>query len=1042
MSVEKKSSLEKKNIFQRLVEPHLTIKSATERRFASSLATLLLALFPLYILPEGIRAVVQGHSLLTVAYYVIGALILGGAYVLARGRYPRWGGVVTLVYFMLIPFLALVIYGETYAGENAKNALIWSVPIMLMALILLQPRYVKWVIIFQIGLYLVIPGVWNGLSYPQTFSVLPLIIATGGLMMISALVQGRYLSQVEYQVNRSQESEARFRDLFVSSPVALLEADFSAIKTRLDDFAAQYGDGLREYILANPESMLGAGSSVRLLDANLQAQELYEADQLQDLLDGLLIAVDEQGMIALRDGVIALWEGKANEPIETIHQTLKNQKRDVVVRFSIRAGYEDSWAYVNIAVNNVTEKREAERRAARLLQEQIAVRKALETITSSLDINQVLHQIAQEVGEAVEATSTYIWHWDFETHVGVVASEYFGPDANEKESMSSLGRKFLDTDIDFIASLEANQHSIAHVGESKITEEYEDHLKSKGIKTALYIPIQLQGITVAFVEIWESRLQRDFSPDEIILCQHIAGNAAIAINNASNYEQAQEEIARRREVERELRKLSNAAQQAASGIVITDRDSIIEYANPAASLITGYPVEELIGQTPRILKSGMHEKAFYEELWKTVERGDTWRGELINKKKDGSLYWESQAISPVKNNQGEVTHYVAIKEDVTFARETRDRLATLSNAVEQAASGVVITDPDGYIEFVNPAFTAISGYSFQEVRGKKIGHILKSGEHEPEFYANLNETVQGGEIWKGEMVNRRKDGSLYWESTVISPVFDEGGKFVHIVEVKEDITARKELEGALRLAHEEALVASDMKTQLLANVSHDMRTPLGAILGYTEMLQAGVFEPLNEAQDNALRSVSASAQRLLDFVNNLLSQAQIDTGKIVLNVASFKPEKLITTMGGELSFARSKGLTVETEISEDLPELLKGDAYWLGQILHNLVSNAIKFTPSNGVIRIKMFDHTEERWGLSVSDTGKGIPPEAQEYIFDTFRQVDGSTQREIHTGSGLGLSIVQHLVRLMGGDIQLESELGQGSTFTVILPLNPVKES
>ena len=140
---------------------------------------------------------------------------------------------------------------------------------------------------------------------------------------------------------------------------------------------------------------------------------------------------------------------------------------------------------MNIAVNNVTEKREAERRAARLLQEQIAVRKALETITSSLDINQVLHQIAQEVGEAVEATSTYIWHWDFETHVGVVASEYFGPDANEKESMSSLGRKFLDTDIDFIASLEANQHSIAHVGESKITEEYEDHLKSKGINSRL-----------------------------------------------------------------------------------------------------------------------------------------------------------------------------------------------------------------------------------------------------------------------------------------------------------------------------------------------------------------------------------------------------------------------------------------------------------------------------------------------------------------------------------------------------------------------------
>jgi len=238
------------------------------------------------------------------------------------------------------------------------------------------------------------------------------------------------------------------------------------------------------------------------------------------------------------------------------------------------------------------------------------------------------------------------------------------------------------------------------------------------------------------------------------------------------------------------------------------------------------------------------------------------------------------------------------------------------------------------------------------------------------------------------------------------------------------------------------LVASDMKTQLLANVSHDMRTPLGAILGYTEMLQTGVFETLNSKQDEAMRAISASAQRLLDFVNNLLSQAQIDTGKVVLNKSFFKPEKLITAMGGELSFARSKGLQVETIVDENLPQTVEGDSYWLGQVLYNLVSNAIKFTPKTGKISIRLNSYDESHWALCVADTGKGIPADAQEYIFESFRQVDGSPSRETHTGSGLGLSIVNHLVRLMDGEIKLESELGQGSAFTIILPLNTTEEN
>jgi len=147
-------------------------------------------------------------------------------------------------------------------------------------------------------------------------------------------------------------------------------------------------------------------------------------------------------------------------------------------------------------------------------------------------------------------------------------------------------------------------------------------------------------------------------------------------------------------------------------------------------------------------------------------------------------------------------------------------------------------------------------------------------------------------------------------------------------------------------------------------------------------------------------------------------------------------------MGGELSFARSKGLQVETIVDENVPQTVEGDSYWLGQVLYNLVSNAIKFTPKTGKISIRLNSYDESHWALCVADTGKGIPADAQEYIFESFRQVDGSPSRETHTGSGLGLSIVNHLVRLMDGEIKLESELGQGSAFTIILPLNTTEEN
>jgi len=249
-----------------------------------------------------------------------------------------------------------------------------------------------------------------------------------------------------------------------------------------------------------------------------------------------------------------------------------------------------------------------------------------------------------------------------------------------------------------------------------------------------------------------------------------------------------------------------------------------------------------------------------------------------------------------------------------------------------------------------------------------------------------------------------------------------------------DITEQKQAEDQLRQAHEAAVEANRLKTQLLASVSHDLRTPLGAIMGYAEMIQAGAFGKVNEKQEHAAAEILESANQLLVFVNNLISQAQIETGHVVLRVEKFEPKELIGAVRSTISYmAQKKKIDLQTEIDANLPAQISGDAYWLKQILLNLANNAVKFT-EKGSVKIRLYLPDREHWGLQVIDTGIGITQEDRPRIFEAFHQIESSPARR-RSGSGLGLSIVQQIT-LMGGEILLQSEVGQGSKFTVILPL------
>ncbi|MBP7997691.1 MAG: PAS domain S-box protein [Chloroflexi bacterium] len=362
-------------------------------------------------------------------------------------------------------------------------------------------------------------------------------------------------------------------------------------------------------------------------------------------------------------------------------------------------------------------------------------------------------------------------------------------------------------------------------------------------------------------------------------------------------------------------------------------------------------------------------------------------------------------------------------ENAHLVRSLRLQAAVL----DATANAIIITDTNSVIQWINPAFTLLTGYSATEAIGQ-TPRLLRSGKHNNAFYQDLWATSKSGQIWQGEIINQRKDGSLYVEWQTITPIYDEKGEVSRFIAVKQDITE-------LVKAKEQALEASRLKSQLLARVNHELRTPLGAILGYAELLQANMYGSLTGEQVKVLTEIIESSRQLTDMVNELLDEAQLEMGALKIQEEPFAPRALLEEIEGRMIIlAQQKGLTLSASLDKTLPYLILGDESRLHQILINLIGNAIKFTRV-GEVHLSLIKYDESHWAMSVQDTGPGIPQEAQAYIFDPFRQIDGSSTRE-HRGSGLGLSIVKQLTTLMGGEIHLQSEMGHGSTFTIVLPL------
>ncbi len=482
----------------------------------------------------------------------------------------------------------------------------------------------------------------------------------------------------------------------------------------------------------------------------------------------------------------------------------------------------------------------------------------------------------------------------------------------------------------------------------------------------------------------------------------------------------------------QLRLLLDSTAEAIYG---TDLDGICTFCNTACLTLLGYEKpEELIGQN-------IHQKIHYRRkdgspypeqecsIFIALQNGEGIHveDELFWKSDGSSVTVEFWSYPQYRNDV--IVGTVATFMDISSRVETQKNLVMLSRAVENSPATVVITDYFGTIQYVNPKFSEITGYRPEEAIGKNP-RILNAGLQSQEFYAELWETINSGREWRGEFCNRKKNGEIHWESASISPIRNESGHITHFVAVKEDITERKLIAEELQRAKESAESGNRSKSEFLANMSHEIRTPLNAILGFSSLV---LETDLTLLQRDYLTRVNFAGSSLLRIINDILDFSKIEAGQLELEQVGFNLEDLLkNTLALFQGQAERNEISLEADIPPELASPILGDPLRLGQVLTNLIGNAVKFTEQGSVqVSVTLLEQSAEQLFLQfeVRDSGIGMSPACLAELFQPFTQADSSITRKFG-GTGLGLSISKRLVNLMGGIIWAESTQNEGSSF------------
>ncbi|MFN5418073.1 MAG: PAS domain S-box protein [Flavobacteriia bacterium] len=457
------------------------------------------------------------------------------------------------------------------------------------------------------------------------------------------------------------------------------------------------------------------------------------------------------------------------------------------------------------------------------------------------------------------------------------------------------------------------------------------------------------------------------------------------------------------------------------------------YVNPNATKITGYTEDEIIGQQYTFLLDEKYKiklTNFYAfQLSQNVENTTI---EFPINTKYGTKVWLEQSVNLVKTTQGKY-EWIALARDITEKKMAEIALIRSEekyrSMLENLELGLVEADENNTIVRAYPKFCALVGFKEEEIIGVNAIDLLLDEEAKA-IMMEQNAKRKEGKPSVYELQLTKKTGEKVWVMISGAPFYDMNDKFMGTIGIHLDISERKKMEDELTKAKELAENSLKSKEMFLANMSHEIRTPLNAIIGMSELLLQ--FE-LNKVQNNYLQAISTSSENLLTLINDILNFSKIDAGKIELEKIPVSMPKIIQNCIDILALkADEKNILLTSDIKSKANHGYLSDPLRLSEIFTNLLSNAIKFTPKGTVSLTCEIEEIDEKFDLlkfQVKDTGIGIPKEKMDLIFEEFTQANESTTR-IFGGTGLGLSISKQLVSLLGGTLEVSSEIGKGSTF------------
>lgn len=552
--------------------------------------------------------------------------------------------------------------------------------------------------------------------------------------------------------------------------------------------------------------------------------------------------------------------------------------------------------------------------------------------------------------------------------------------------------------------------------QDSVTRESLPHVEAQLKASLAAIAAGDESARTATIEVEEPTKDGGTVPTELVATAISLPNGEVATilgvtRDRSERKRAEEAL---RESEERYRSLF---EQSPIGIYRTTPDGRILLANPALLHMLGYDSsEELMARN--LETTGFEQEYPRERFKEMLERDNEVRGfETLWTTRSGDRVRVIENARAIRGLDGRILYYEGTVENITARRRAEEAQHRLAAAVEQGDEAVIITNPDGTIEYVNPAFQRITGYSSDEAVGR-TPRLLNSGSHDATFYKAMWDTITAGKVWSGHLINRRKDGSKYEEETTISPVRDPDGKIVNFVAVKRDVTHEVALQQQLNQAQK-----MDAIGRLAGGIAHDFNNLLQASLSHAQMLRTHADDPERvrteaaELEQHTLRGAGLTRQLLLFARRETAKSEHLDLNDVTQAAATMLRRLVRENVVFDLELA-------------DAPVMVEADHGQLEQVLMNLVVNASDAMPSGGRLIIRTgCDLATSSW-LEVEDTGHGIPETIREHILEPF-----FTTKEAGKGTGLGLSVVHGIVTRHGGRVELETHEGQGSKFRVVLP-------